>query len=723
MQVDAERLYFRRSTAGEDKDSLLFLVDFVPSRTSDSANISYFVALCICPTMVEGSALLPTLQSLDITKIIRGVSFYNLDLCNQLLMIPEAFISMFMSRIVNIKSSGLDTISVPRQVFNRTFSEVLPGYYTVNNPQRLKVTRNSHEFSLDNTDKHTIRFVHDIQHIPLGYLMSYCYARGIKIEDNWDVNEVKKYSLDVDNAIYLSSNDNYDCYPSMSVREFERLIRDGKLPFPDDEYIDLAATEFTDSGLFGSLGAICAVNNPGMQGKMYAHPNMSLFSSAPPNLANVFLGVDLDPSLLNFTKEVADENIMIPSGITSARLSMTEAGSGKIFVPKTVINLSVTATGTCLVDALARITCAGACDAVDYHSKRSVAKSGDVAIRGSEINRIHIDTFSSWGTVETLRLTSGLSQIKKVSVYSNERIGIDMNDIPTSEFELQFTSNANSLRTYDSLPDLTLSQSLKRVSIDIGVLFSDRNNLWLNRDDTCLFSTFNLPVKNNTRLSFTTTILRRYDCYDLLKLAKTCNMYVDNNSDEEFCYYSRSSDCLSCQYVYDSAEAADSDDDYADLPVDEEHLGGIPALYLIDELNVYNTQSGVSLKKVLFRVLRWYCVGGGKAFENDTSMDTSAPFSNSTNGDIGFYVLLAKQLNFYNNGDLLFSVGMSECNVRGCYLRDAILYNVVCNRIAEQDRRKFERKFKSTLGVTPRDLFSESDDVGELLWKFVNNEL
>ena len=721
MQVDAERLSIRRFVTNEDKDSLLFLVDFVPSRVSDSANISHFVTLCISPMMLEGSA-----QLLDFTKIIRGVSFYNLDLGKQLMMIPEAFISMFLNRIVNIKYNGLDTILVPRQVFNRTFSEALPGYYTVNNPQRLSISRNSHEFSSDNADRHTIRFVHDVQHIPLGYLMSYCYARGIKVEDNWNVDEIKKYCLDLDNAIYLSSNANFDCYPSMSNDEFENLVREGKLPFPADEYIDLAATEFTESGLFGSLGALCAVNSQDASGKIYAHTNTSLSKNAPPSLANIFLEADLDNSLLSFNKDVLNENIMVPSGMTSATLSVIGAGSGKVFIPKTVINLNVVASNVSLVDALTRITCADACDTVHYRSKQSVAKSGDVAIRGSETNRIHIDTFSSWGTVETLRFTSGLSYIERISVYSNERIGVDMNNIPASEFNLQFVLNLNSLRTYDALPDLTLSQGLKRISIDIGMSFSDKHNLWFSREDSCLFSTLNLPVQGNTRLSLTTTVLRRNDCYDLIKLAKTCNMYINYNSDNQFCYYSRCTDCLSCSFVPENAAQLDAD--YIYLPVDKEHLGGIPALYLMDELNVYTAQPEDSLRKVLFRLIRWFCVGFGKAYEVDTSMIVSAPFSSSSDKDIGYYVLLARKVNFYNNEKLVFSLDMSTYNVGGCYLRDAILYeairyNDLVARLDEHDRQRFERKFNNKLGFSPRDLFSEDGNIGELLWKFVNNAL
>lgn len=718
MQVDAERLSFRRATTSEDKDSLLFLVDFVPSRTSDLANISYFVTLCISP-----AAIMDSTQSLDFERVMQGVSFYNLDLCNQLLMIPEAFISMFLDRIVNIKYNGLDTISVPRQVFNRTFSEALPRYYTVNNPQRLKVTRNSHDFSLDNADNHTIRFYHDIQRIPLGYLMSYCYARGIKVDESWNVDEVKHYCFDLDNAIYLSSNDNYDCYPDVSAKEFENLIRAGKLPFPDDDYIDLAATEFTESGLFGGLGALCAVNSHKVRGKLYSYTNPSLSKNAPLSLAHMFSGADLDPSLLNFKADVLNENLMIPNGITSANLTMTGDGSGKVFIPKTVVNLSVIASNTCLVDALARITCADACDTVDYRSKQSVAKSGDIAIRGSETNTIRINTSSTWGTVETLRFITSLSHIKRISVYSNERVGVDMNSIPASEFDLQFAVNLNSLRTYDALPDLTLTRGLNRVSIDIGLSFFDEKNMWFAREDSCMFRTINLPVTGTTRLAFTTLVLRRDDCYDLIKLAKTCNMYVDTSSDEQFGYYSRYTDCLSCKFVYDTAEAVQLDADYTDLPVDKEHLGGIPALYLMDELNIYTEHADDSLEKILFRIVRWLCIGTGEAYESDTSMSTSTPFSASSKRGIGFYVLLARKINFYSNNNLMLSIDMSTFNVKGCYLRDALLYIVVLGRVDALDRQRFERKFRSILGFSPRDLFSEDNGTGKLLWKFVNNAL
>ena len=684
----------------EDTDSKLMLVGIVPDVKSTEARIGYFVFLCFSPTALEED-----LEPKKFHKLLHTGFIDNADMTTYLLVIPESIISLYASRIVNMSFPSADTIVLPRVVFDTTFTEILPGCYTVNNPQNVTVSSTCADFPVDNPETGIIAFKHSFQRLPLGYVLSQLADKRKSELDMKDIDAAKYYSFVIDNGVYLSLVGTRDCYPDLTTVEFRNLMLDGKLPLPDEEMITLSATDFTDNGVFGQLGVSCMLGTA-EDASTLAHLKAAYTQNEPFTPIKVFKKAKLPSGLLRVEKDVGEERVILPPGITNVSLSFTSSSSGRVILPKTTDKVVCSADGISLEGITHLLNAAVPIRALTVNLLSDTdATAQNVSMLADAMTVHATKTFNPC----MFNLMSKFNNNPNFSINCLVPYGVNAPSVHFNKFVMRCNVAKDVKGVFDNPLDFKLDGGCDDLVLNFEALGCA--SILSSQSEYYLYNKISLCVDNNFSVRLNPRVLRDKNGLSVVKFARSIDMKFmpsDDNTMSRF-YIPCGSTSSPLTAPIDTSKGERLTPLVA---VDCDNFVRVPVMYLSDELNVHCSKE-CDYIQIFDKVL--HCLSILHILQS-----TEYSVDDYNECDTLSWVLLAKNVNFYLDDELLRSVDVSTYSSEGFTLQDL---TILCNRTAKFDRDAFaeyDSRLEEAFGVSLNTAVYASSAQNPYFWRFVD---
>lgn len=700
MNITGDDILSLGTGKAEDTDSRLMLVGIVPDVKSTEARISYFVFLCFSPTALDED-----LEPKKFHKLFHTGFIDNADMTTYLLVIPESVISLYASRIVNMSFPSADTIVLPRVLFDTAFTEILPGCYTVNNPQNVTASSTSAEFPVDNSETGIIAFKHSFQRLPLGYVLSQLADNRKSELDMKDIDAAKYYSFVIDNGVYLSLVGTRDCYPDLTTVEFRNLMLEGRLPLPDEEMITISATDFTDNGVFGQLGVSCMLGTT-EDASTLAHLKSAYTSNEPYTPVKVFKKVKLPSGLLQVEQDVGEERVILPPGITNVGLSFTSSSSGRVILPKTTDTVVCSVKDISLEGTTHLLNAAVPIRTFTVNLLNDTdATVQDVPMLADVMKVQATKTFKPC----TFNLTPKFNNNPNFSINCLVPYGVDAPSVHFNKFNMRCNVAKDVKGVFDNPFDFKLDGGFDELVLNFEAL--GKASILSSQFEYYFYNKMSLCVDNNFSIRLNPRVLRDKDGLSVVKLARSIDMKFTPNDDNAMLRFYISCGSTSSPLT---APIDTSKGEYLTplVAVDCDNFTKVPVMYLSDELNIRCSKE-CDYIQIFDKVL--HCLSILHILQ---STEYSANDYNEC--DTLGWVLLAKNVNFYVDGELMRSVDVSTYSSEGFALQDLA---ILCNSTAKFDRDAFaeyDSRLEEAFGVSLNTAVYASSAKDPYFWRFVD---